>query len=63
MLFPELIQNRASSYNIARNILEWVNNPDKDLELRRVLSKTAELVQGEEQNVGLRIGKVIKQCY
>jgi len=62
-VFPELVQNRATSFNIKKILLNWMNKPHELIDLLTKLENTKNLVQGEEKLVGLKIGREVRACY
>jgi lipid-A-disaccharide synthase len=62
-VFPELIQDNVTPFNIATNIKKWYNHKDDYLELRSKLAMTKELVKGEEIKVANYISNIINESY
>ena len=50
-VFPEFIQGRATSYNMAQSLKEWMDNPREDTRLRTSLLETGNLIGGESENL------------
>ncbi len=51
-VFPELIQNEFSAFNIARSLDGWLNSESQYNEVKEKLSHTMDLVGGDSENVG-----------
>ena len=62
-VFPELIQEYSSSYNMCAEILKVLSNKNIYDEKISKLSKTKSLVSGGDFNAGEYMGKVIEESY
>lgn len=62
-VFPELIQEYASSYNMNREMLKILENREFYNEKIEKLSHTRSLVSGGDFDTGDYMGKVIKETY
>ncbi len=62
-VFPELLQDQATSYNIVSNFRIWYYNKEKNRELKKQLQQTRELVRGEGINIPRYMADVIKETY
>ena len=58
-VFPELLQNDVSPYNIAKRIDMWVKNPLKYSKLRKELSATLDFIAGDKEDVSEMMAKII----
>ena len=60
-IYPELLQNKATSFNMAQNLRRWLTD---DLEYEKIiqtLAKTKTLLQGESIDVATYMAGVIKE--
>lgn len=62
-VFPELIQDEVSSFNIAANFKLWYYKNDEYLKVRKALHQTKLLVEGEKIDVASYITNVISKSY
>ena len=62
-VFPEFIQEKSSSYNLAKALEKWINDEKSYQQTKVELSRTLELLRGEEENVGHYMGEIIHQSY
>lgn len=60
-VFPELLQERASGYLLARELESWLVSQQKLSELMNRLQETKVLIQGELNRPGDFIGSIIKE--
>ena len=51
-LFPELIQERATAYNMALSLRDWFDRPKAIEELKNELMKTRDLIGGDAFSMG-----------
>ena len=58
-VFPELVQEKVSAYNIARHLCAWIDDPRRDERSRESLLKVRKLVQGDGTNFAEYIAKVM----
>lgn len=58
-VFPELIQNEFSSFNIGKSIDDWLGDEKKYNEVKEKLSRTMDLVGGDSENVGFIIHQLM----
>lgn len=63
LVFPELIQDQVSTYNIVSQIRIWYYNSDKFVEIINDLNRTKELVRGENINIPHYMAQVIDESY
>lgn len=61
MVFPELVQERATLYNIEEALAKWLNSEDAYSATKAKLAKTKELLDGELESVGEFMADVIKK--
>lgn len=61
MVFPELVQEGASIYNIQEALANWLENEENYNLTKSKLSKTKELLTGELESVGEFMANVIKK--
>jgi lipid-A-disaccharide synthase len=59
MVFPELIQERATSFNMAASLKKWLEDPVKYRETLGHLAQTRDLLDGELKNPGSFMAGVI----
>ncbi|MCO4754076.1 MAG: lipid-A-disaccharide synthase [Bacteriovoracaceae bacterium] len=62
-LFPELIQHNADRYNIVKHLKHWLNNPQAYDQCSLELSKTKELLSGDDFSVPEYMAQVIQSSY
>ena len=62
-VFPELLQDQVTSYNIVSHLKFWYYNKQKYHELKEELSLTKKLVRGEGVNIPEYMADVIKKSY
>lgn len=62
-VFPELLQDQVTSYNIVSHFRFWYYNQKDYLELKEQLKQTKKLVKGEGMNIPQYIKKVINYSY
>ncbi len=62
-VFPELLQDQVTSYNIVSIFWNWYYNRDKYRELKEQLKQTKNLVRGEGINIPEYMAGVIKSSY
>ena len=63
VLFPELLQDRCSEYNIQNSLYKWLTNKDEYLQIKTSLLKTRELLTGDNFDVSEYMGKIILSAY
>lgn len=56
-IFPELIQNRASSYNMKSELLKILTDKDIYLEIKKKASRTKDMLRGEIDDPALKMLK------
>ena len=59
MIFPELIQHHSDRYNIAKNINNWIENPNEFDEMVSTLSGTVHKLTGDDFSVSDYMANVI----
>lgn len=59
-VFPELLQEKASGYNMGHELEGWLRSPERYREMVRELKQTRQLITGELKNTGEYIGNVLK---
>ena len=59
MIFPELIQEKVTSFNILNCLNNWILDQNNYSEVKERLSKTRPLLGGEVSNVGEFMAKII----
>ncbi len=62
-VFPELLQDKVTSYNIVSEIRNWYYNHRKYNELKEQLKTTKILVKGEDINISQYLCDVIENSY
>ena len=62
-VFPELLQDQVTSYNIVSHFKFWYYNKDKYRELKSLLKETKNLVRGEGVDIPKYMADVIKNSY
>ena len=62
-VFPELLQDSASSYNIVSEFQKWYYNHKKYQEIKNALKETKRLVKGEKINVAHYMSEVLERSY
>jgi lipid-A-disaccharide synthase len=62
-VFPELVQEYASSYNIIKKLSNWIENEDNYNETKIILEGTARLLQGESSLTVNKMVSVLKETY
>jgi len=62
-VFPELLQDQVSSYNIVSHLKFWYYNKSEYLELKEQLKQTKKLVRGEGVDIPQFIANVINNSY
>lgn len=62
-VFPELLQDAVSGYNIVSHFKFWYYNREKYHQLKMKLSETRELVRGEGIDIPAYMADVIKNSY
>ena len=60
-IFPELLQNRATSFNIKRTLLNWMNNGNEYLKTQSKLLKLREILKRESADCGSYIEKHMRE--
>ncbi len=60
-VFPELIQNQFSTFNISKQMNKWLDNETKYNEVKEKLSHTMDLVGGDSENVGSIIHQLMNK--
>ncbi len=60
-VFPELIQEEVSQYNILKELKMWITDSLKYQKIRESLKLTQKLLQGEEKSVAQYMAQVIKK--
>lgn len=63
LVFPELLQDQVSTYNIVSKIKNWYYNKDQYNQLMSKLKKTKELVRGEDLSIPKYMANVIDDSY
>lgn len=62
-VFPELLQDHVSAYNIVSNFKKWYYNKEDFIKVREQLEQTKSLVQGEAISIPGYMADVIKTAY
>lgn len=62
-VFPELLQDQTSGYNIVSHFKIWYYNKEKFRETKKMLSETKNLVRGEGIDIPAYMAEVIKNSY
>lgn len=62
-LFPELIQNQASAYNMASALRTWLTSRKEYEKIKTKLKQTMKLIDKSETDIPEMMGKVIKESY
>jgi lipid-A-disaccharide synthase len=62
-VFPELLQDSVSSYNIVSEFQKWYYNHKKYQDIKNVLKETKQLVKGEEISIPHYMSQVLERCY
>ncbi|ATH06920.1 lipid-A-disaccharide synthase [Halobacteriovorax marinus] len=62
-VFPELLQESVSSYNLKSELLQIIENKELYDEKIKILSSTAKLISGGEFDAGAYMGDVIEEAY
>lgn len=62
-VFPELLQDQVSGYNIVSHFKFWYYNREKLRETKQMLSETKHLVRGEGIDIPAYMADVIKSSY
>jgi lipid-A-disaccharide synthase len=62
-VFPELIQDQSTSFNIVTQIKKWYNSNEEYLKLKAILKTTKNVVEGEALDVALYMAQVINRAY
>lgn len=62
-VFPELLQDQVSAYNIVSYLKFWYYNKTDYLELKQKLIQTKKLVQGEDVEIPKYMADVIESSY
>ena len=62
-VFPELLQDQVSSYNIVSHLKFWYYNKRDYIELKEQLKQTKKLVRGEGIDIPQLIANVINNSY
>ena len=62
-IFPELLQNQATSFNIREKLLHFLNNNDEYHKIQNKLLEIQKLLKGECEDCGSYIGEHIKTIY
>ncbi len=63
LVFPELLQDQVTSYNIVSYFRNWYYNKEKREVLKQDLKLTQELVRGEKINIPQYMVEVINKSY
>lgn len=59
ILFPELLQEKATSFNMEKELKSWIENPLEFQKVKNETLKTSKLIAGQSSDTGLFIGKII----
>ncbi|MBY0413055.1 MAG: hypothetical protein K2Q18_02765, partial [Bdellovibrionales bacterium] len=62
-VFPELLQDQVSAYNIVSYLKFWYYNKTDYLELKKKLAETKELVRGDKIEIPKYMAEVIANSY
>ncbi len=62
-VFPELLQDQVTAYNIVSHFKFWYYNKEKSRVLKEQLKETKQLVRGEGKNIPEYMASVIKNSY
>ncbi|MBT5096003.1 MAG: lipid-A-disaccharide synthase, partial [Halobacteriovoraceae bacterium] len=61
IIYPELIQDQATEYNIHQAILKWMTSEAEYIKIKKELAKTKELIRGEGLEASQILAEVINQ--
>ena len=61
-VFPEFIQERATSFNVACALERWIDHPEEDIYLREKLTHVRDFIRGDRVDVAKTMAEVINQC-
>lgn len=62
-VFPELLQDSVSSYNIVSEFQKWYYNHKKYQDIKNVLKETKRLVKGEDLSIPHYMSQVLERSY
>ena len=62
-IFPECIQERADLTNMMRPLEKWISDRDSYESLKKKLSTTKDLLQGDDSTPGVYMAEVINTAY
>tara|TARA_Y100000768_G_C23984903_1_gene688171 strand:+ start:271 stop:1428 length:1158 start_codon:yes stop_codon:yes gene_type:complete len=60
-VFPELVQNELSAYNIEKELEKWFTSEKSYTVIKEKLAKTLEIIGGDSENVGTIIHQLMNQ--
>ena len=61
-VYPELIQERATSFNVAMALGQWIHHPEEEALCRKKLVKIQDLIGGDKIDVAKTMAEVINRC-
>ena len=62
-IFPEFLQDSASSYNIVSHLKNWYYNKEDYKKVKEQLKQTKHLVRGENIDVPVYMSQIVKNSY
>lgn len=62
LLFPELMQDRANSFEIIKSFRQWVDYKHEYEQVREILKSTKEKLKGDNTSVAEYMAKIIKEA-
>lgn len=60
-VFPELVQNELSAYNIEKELEKWFTSEKSYTAIKEKLAKTLDIIGGDSENVGTIIHQLMNQ--
>lgn len=63
LLFPELLQEKATSFNMEKELTHWLKDPVSFQKIKYESLQTAKLIEGHSGETGQYIGKIINDIY
>ncbi|OFZ73142.1 MAG: hypothetical protein A2451_05355 [Bdellovibrionales bacterium RIFOXYC2_FULL_39_8] len=63
MVFPELIQDDFSDFNILNSLLPWITEKDYYWQTKELLLKTGELLSGDDFDLANYMAQVLSDAY
>jgi lipid-A-disaccharide synthase len=62
-LFPELLMERATTYNLLKRLNDWLDHPETYKEIVQKLANTGSIISGEIPRVGMMMADLINESY